>query len=350
MDSADVKLLYEEFPYPSPTAESALIEDVANGLGFLVEDGELDGWKVLDVGCGTGHRLLGMALRYPRAHFTGVDGSAASLAVARRLAERHGARNVRFVEGLLPQLDLPTDHDLVVCTGLVHHLPDPRAGMRWLSDRLGPDGLLYLWLYHALGEHQRLLDRELVRLLRPDDSRGSGLETVRALGLTLAEERYGTGSAAGTERDEVRAVAEADAYLHPVVHAYRFRDVAALCDGLPLDWAAAFGVNTDGGSRFIDLANVEDDPYLCCQGPELVPPALRDRFARLDALGRLTAIELALRPTGLSVAAGRGRALDLCAPRLHGNVFAAPSRTAPSPGSLSPAGSSFPVPQDSTTP
>lgn len=326
MDSTDVKRLYEEFPYPSPTAASAPIEDVANGLGFLIEDEDLTDWNVLDVGCGSGHRLLGMALRFPQAHFTGLDASAASLAVARDLAERHGARNIEFVEGLLPELSLPSNFDLVVCTGLVHHLPDPRTGMRWLSERLARDGLLYLWFYHALGEHDRLLDRELVHLLRSPNSPESGLETVRALGLALSEERYGSNSAAGS----ARAAADADAYLNPIVNAYRFRDVAELSEGLSLHWTAAFSVNTDGGSKFVDLAGVEDDPYLCVQGQELIPHVLRDRFARLDIGDRLSAIELVVRPTGFSVVSGRGEALDLCTPRLRGNVFATPSPPPPS--------------------
>lgn len=331
MDSIEVKRLYEEFPYPLPTAASAPIEDVANGLGFLIEDEDLTEWNVLDVGCGTGHRLLGMALRYPRARFTGVDASAASLAVARDLAERHGVRNIEFVQGMLPQLSLPAHFDLVVCTGLVHHLPDPRAGMRWLTERLARDGLLYLWFYHVLGEHDRLLNRELVQLLRPHATPQSGLETVRALGLTLSQERYGTHSAADSEpgSESWRQAAEADAYLNPIVHAYRLRDVAALSDGLSLHWAAAFSLNAEGSSRFVDLEGAEGDPYLCVQGPELLPPSLRDQFARLDNADRLAAIELALRPTGFTVAAGRGHALDLCAPRLRGNVFATPSPRPP---------------------
>ncbi|WP_240136460.1 class I SAM-dependent methyltransferase [Streptomyces sp. MUM 178J] len=326
MDSDDVTRLYENFPYPSPTADSGPIEDVANGLGFLIQDEDLTGWRVLDVGCGTGHRLLGMALRYPEARFTGVDASAASLVVAREAAKRHGAHNIEYVGGTLPRLSLPCDFDLVVCTGLVHHLPDPEAGIRWLSERLSPNGLLYLWLYHLLGEHDRLLDRELVRLLRPSDSREPGLETVKALGLALSDERYGSHSGTSVASDEVRDVAEADAYLNPIVHAYRFGDVAGLCQGLELEWLAAFSVNNDRGSKFIDLAGFEDDPYLCVQGPELVPPTLRERFAGLDRADQLAAIELVLRPTGFSVAAGRGKALDLCMPALRGNVFATPAQ------------------------
>ncbi|WEV29236.1 class I SAM-dependent methyltransferase [Streptomyces sp. 71268] len=335
---AEVRRLYERFPYPSPTAESGLLHDVANAMGFLLADGRLGERRVLDAGCGTGHRLVALAKGHPEARFVGVDASAASLAVARALADRHGVRNVEFRQGLVPGLTLPETFDLVVCTGLVHHLPDPRAGLRWLVERLADDGLLYLWLYHALGEHDRLLDRELVRLLDDASGTGSGLETVRALGLTLAEGRYGANSESAATA-ETRHVIDADAYLHPVVHAWRFGDLPGLLAGLDLDWVSAFSVNYEGGSRFVDLAGLEDDPYLCVTGAESLPYELADRLTGLSNPRQLQVLELRLRPTGFSLAAGRGDSLRQCAPRVAGSRFLDRRTTAPTePTAAGPRG------------
>jgi SAM-dependent methyltransferase len=92
-----VSQLYEIFPYPSPEIDAALIEDVANGLGLLLCDREWRQRQVLDVGCGTGHRLVALAQRYPQARFLGVDASSNSLDVARRIAEVHDVPNVESV-------------------------------------------------------------------------------------------------------------------------------------------------------------------------------------------------------------------------------------------------------------
>ena len=61
-----VKQMYEQHPYPSPVAGDSLITDLANAVGFLFKGDDLAGWRILDAGCGTGHRLAGFASRYPR--------------------------------------------------------------------------------------------------------------------------------------------------------------------------------------------------------------------------------------------------------------------------------------------
>jgi release factor glutamine methyltransferase len=54
---------------------------------------------VLDLGTGSGAIAVAIAIERPDAAVTATDTSAAALAVARRNAERHGARNLRFLEG-----------------------------------------------------------------------------------------------------------------------------------------------------------------------------------------------------------------------------------------------------------
>ncbi|MFJ6213533.1 class I SAM-dependent methyltransferase [Streptomyces sp. NPDC092296] len=322
--TTEVARLYEDFPFPCPERDSGLIGVVADELPLVLGDTALDGCRVLDAGCGTGHTLVALAQRHPGARFTGVDACRRSLDLARGLAERHGVDNVDFVHGAMPQLDLETRFDLVVCFGVLHHLPDPRAGLRWLTEHLGSDGLLHLWLYHALGEHGRMLDRELVRLLAPADDTAAGLETVRMLGLSLPLAEYGfpagwTGTALTQAEQDVFDV---DAYLNPVVQPMRFGDLPELFDGLGVDWLAADRVYYRDGVKFIDLDGLEPDSDLFVRPESLFDSApLRRRLSALGNLDRVRALELRLRPTGFRVLAGRGVSLDRCVPRIKANLL-----------------------------
>ena len=41
--------------------------------------------------------------------------------------------------------------DLIVCTGVLHHLADPDAGLRALRSVLNPKGAMYLMVYAPYG-------------------------------------------------------------------------------------------------------------------------------------------------------------------------------------------------------
>ncbi|GGX30995.1 class I SAM-dependent methyltransferase [Streptomyces noursei] len=335
--TSDVAQLYETFPFPSPAEDAPVMEMVAEQLPFVLRDTELAGWEILDAGCGTGSILMALALRYPKARFTGVDACRRSLEIARRSAERYGVTNVEFVHGSMPELDLQRRFDLAVCCGVLHHLPSPRAGLRWLTEHLTDDGLVYLWLYDAVGEHGRMLDRELVRLLTSPDNPEGGLATIRDLGLELSLADYGfpvgwTGTALTTAEQDV---ADADAYLNPVVLPMRFADMPELFAGLPLTWLAADRVFHPGGISLVDLAGTEAettrDGAVFVRPEDLFDrPGLQARVRELGNLERLRAIELRLRPTGFEVLAGRGAGLDRCLPRIAGNLL--PYGDGPEPG------------------
>lgn len=325
--TSDVVRLYESFPFPCPAEDAPLMDMIADQIPFVLGENQLEDWEVLDAGCGTGSILVALARRYPRARFTGLDACGRSLDIARRCAKWYGVTNVDFVHGSMPELSLKRRFDLVVCCGVLHHLPSPRAGLRWLVEHLADDGLLHLWLYDAVGEHHRMLDRELVQLLTPPGSPEDGLATVRDLGLELSLADYGfpsgwTGTAlTAAEQD----VADADAYLNPVVQPMRFAEMPELFAGLPVDWLAADRVYHPGGIGLVDLAGEETqtrgDAVFVRPEDLFDRPALRDRVRALGNLDRLRAIELRLRPTGFEVIAGRGAALDRCVPRVAGNLL-----------------------------
>jgi len=105
----------------------------------------LPGMHVMDVGCGTGEDVRGLAVSVaPTGTATGVDPSETMLAEARRRGE--AARNpARYLKGSADRL--PADDaslDLVRSERVLQHLTDPVAAVEELARVLRPGGRIGL--------------------------------------------------------------------------------------------------------------------------------------------------------------------------------------------------------------
>jgi SAM-dependent methyltransferase len=81
-----------------------------------------------------------------------VDISQPSLDHQQYLKDKHGLFNLEL--RLLPIEELPSlgmDFDLIVSTGVLHHMADPQAGMNAIAACLRPDGAIGLMLYARYG-------------------------------------------------------------------------------------------------------------------------------------------------------------------------------------------------------
>jgi SAM-dependent methyltransferase len=317
--------MYEAYPYPSPVAGDSVIDDVANSIYSLYGERSLDGWRILDAGCGTGHRLIGVAKRYPGAQFIGVDITAAALDVAERLAQKHNVKNIHLEQGDLLNLHLSGEFQLVISSGVIHHLEDPQRGVQNLASLLASDGILVVWLYNAVGEHDRLMGRELLHLMwNPDSGLERGIQTMRDLGLQLEVKRYGS-SAAQRTGEVSQLNIDVDAYIHPIVNAYRFEEVIRMFRSCSeLDWAAINNINLVATSRLVDLAEADHSElrYFCQSVEDLFEKdSLRQRFREFDKMDKLRAMEIKLKPTGFTTVAGRERSYTQLGPRIIGNAL-----------------------------
>ena len=143
--SLRVRQQYEENPYPRWTtvggggAVSGEVATLAQGKGILV------------AGCGTGREAVDVALIFPAARVDAIDLSRASLAYATRKAAELRVPNVVFRQAdILDVARLGTSFDLVVSSGVLHHMRDPVAGLRALLGVLAPGGVLKIALYSTL--------------------------------------------------------------------------------------------------------------------------------------------------------------------------------------------------------
>jgi SAM-dependent methyltransferase len=106
---------------------------------------------ILIAGCGTNQAAV-FAYRNRAAKVVGVDISQPSLDHQQYLKDKHGLWNLEL--HLLPIEELPTlglDFDLIVSTGVLHHMSDPQAGMNALANCLRRDGVIGLTLYAKYG-------------------------------------------------------------------------------------------------------------------------------------------------------------------------------------------------------
>lgn len=105
---------------------------------------DFKGKAILEAGCGKGRHSFLMA-GYEPDDLTCVDLSDAILtAVEYTKAFPH----VHCVRADLSRLPLQDEsQDVVVCLGVLHHLPDPQVGLSELWRALKPGGTLCLWVY-----------------------------------------------------------------------------------------------------------------------------------------------------------------------------------------------------------
>ena len=106
---------------------------------------------ILVAGCGTNQAAV-IAYTNPSAQVVAIDVSRASLDHHRWLKGRYNLTNLELHQLSIEQVaSLHRDFDLIITTGVLHHMADPGAGMRALAERLRPDGVLAVMLYATYG-------------------------------------------------------------------------------------------------------------------------------------------------------------------------------------------------------
>lgn len=132
----------------------------------------VEGWSILDVGCG--HGLYSMDLARRGATLFGCDLQRSALLDARRTTQGLGLDGrTLFLVAEASALPLPTrKFDLVVCNCVLEHVADDKGCLEAMVRSLQPGGMLYLTVDNAehglaLGFLDRLPAAAKRRLLRP---------------------------------------------------------------------------------------------------------------------------------------------------------------------------------------
>ena len=192
---APVQEQYEVLPYPHRDPERELevlrqptmcelprLQSLAWG-----RPRDLATLRVLDAGCGTGDNTVFLAeqLRGTGAEIVALDFSNASLEINRARLAKRGLDGVRHV--LAPIEEAPGlglgEFDVIVCTGVLHHLASPVEGLTALRSMLRPDGVMALMVYARYGREPVYLMQALLQRLAPPSLEPS--QRLRVLKRTI---------------------------------------------------------------------------------------------------------------------------------------------------------------------
>ena len=150
---------YERWKYPAPitdleawTATNWEFFDPVRAHRILWPDREYrPDLDILIAGCGTNQAAV-FAFTNRAAKVVAVDISQSALDHQQYLKDRHALHNLELHRLPIERLSaLGLDFDLIVSTGVLHHMADPLAGMKALAECLRRDGALGVMLYAKYG-------------------------------------------------------------------------------------------------------------------------------------------------------------------------------------------------------
>ena len=251
MNTDPIRDFYTSHPFPPPVAnldrarEMWRDENIHRAEHHLLwpETEYRADLDVLIAGCGT-WQAAKYAICHPAARVVGIDVSSTSLEHTERLKQTYDLANLEARQLAVENVaELDQRYDLIICTGVLHHLVDPDAGLRALRSVLKPDGAMNLMVYAPYGRDGVYMMQEYCRRLGV----GTSQEEIRDLMMVLRSlpEHHPLLATQGGSREFPNADALADAVLNPRDRSYSVSQLFDFVEtnGLTLTrwyWQAAY--------------------------------------------------------------------------------------------------------------
>jgi SAM-dependent methyltransferase len=222
----EVRDFYDRYPYPRPIDSLERYRRLWQNQQRHRADHHLhwparpysEDQSILIAGCGTSQAAK-HALRWPAAQVVGVDISATSVRCTEDLKRKYTLHNLQVYELPIERInDLKMSFDQIVCTGVLHHLADPDAGLDALRGVLNPDGAMYLMVYAPYGRTGVYMLQEFCRRIGIHATDEGIQELIDA--LSSLPSGHPLENLLREAPDFRNGAALADALLHPQDRAY----------------------------------------------------------------------------------------------------------------------------------
>ena len=221
----EVRAFYEDHPYPppidsldkylawrDPQKRRAEYHVLWPAKAYTEEQ------SILVAGCGTSQAAK-HAMRWPGAQVVGIDFSETSVRATEALKRKYDLANLEVRQLPIARAhELEAAFDQIVCTGVLHHLPDPDAGLCVLRDLLKPDGAMNIMVYAPFGRTGIYMLQEFCKRIGISATAAEIRDLIQALMALPAG--HPLQSLLRESPDFRNEAALADALLHPCDRAY----------------------------------------------------------------------------------------------------------------------------------
>jgi methyltransferase-like protein/SAM-dependent methyltransferase len=159
---------YDKVLYPAATFPQSHPNRLAT-VAFLrgMQPAAIDHCRVLELGCGLGSNLIGMAFHLPESQFVGLDLAGRPIAAGQSFAGELGLANVALHEMDISAAssDQFGRFDFIIAHGLYSWVPEPVRGhiLSICRQMLTPQGVAYVSYNAYPGNHLRDLIRGMIR-------------------------------------------------------------------------------------------------------------------------------------------------------------------------------------------
>jgi 2-polyprenyl-3-methyl-5-hydroxy-6-metoxy-1,4-benzoquinol methylase len=168
--SEAVQLQYEENSYPR--WKSLPFGEMLNFPEFMLHNysqyiGQKNDWpthpNILIAGCGTGQHPISTARTIKDINMLAIDLSRSSLAYGIRKSQELGVANIDFAQADILQMgSITKKFDYIESIGVLHHMENPKKGLKILANMLVPGGMIRIALYSEIGRKSIVSAREFI--------------------------------------------------------------------------------------------------------------------------------------------------------------------------------------------
>ncbi|MFC3150001.1 methyltransferase domain-containing protein [Litoribrevibacter euphylliae] len=246
---------YSESPYPRWTSlgyhtPTDYLQALHTELPHFQPSKELKNktLEFLVAGCGTGLQAIRAAKYFNNIKVTAIDLSSSSIAYARMMAAKLRVENVEFLEGnLLDVKKLGKTFDVIECSGVLHHMPEPEEGLNALYEVLADHGLIKIGLYSELARQQISATKEIIETndIKPT------LENIQQFrAMLMNKEIDGQFDEIVSRPDFYTTSGCQDLLFNPIEHLYTLPKIESLLAKFDLNFLGFIGINNRYKAQF----------------------------------------------------------------------------------------------------